>query len=416
MTPLSHPAGDALFERARRVIPGGVYGHQSPAFLVDGLFPRFLCEARGARVRDPDGHEYVDFLCAYGPMVLGYGDPVVEDAAAKQRALCDSGNLPAPNVVDLAERLVELTAGMDWAMFAKNGSDVCTWALAVARRATGRDLVAMAAGTYHGVHGWCNHVGRGFPDGERAGVVSFAWNDAGALEQLFERHPGRIAAVILTPFRHEAMHDSVLPAEGFLERVRALATAAGTAMIVDDVRAGFRLHIGGSLQCWGVVPDMVVYSKALANGYPVSAMLGCDALRSAAKEVFVTGTFFTQAVPIAAALATLRELAARDAIAAMDRAGRRLCDGLAARAGSLGLGVTLSGPPSIPFLTFDADAGSFERSRTFAAAAAAAGAFFHPHHNWFVSAAHEDRDIDAGLDAAEVGFRAVADRFGRDAA
>lgn len=414
MAEWSHPKGDALFERARRVIPGGVYGHQNPAYLVDGVFPRFLVEADGCRVRDTDGHEYVDFLCSYGPMVLGYRHPVVEAAAEEQRRRCDSGNLPAPNVVELAEKLVGLTAGMDWAMFAKNGSDVCTWALAVARRATGRDLVAMVGGTYHGVHGWCNPSGRGFPELDRTGVVRFAWNDADALEALFREHDGRIAAVITTPFRHEARFDSVMPAPGFFERVRELCTSRGAVMVLDDVRAGFRLHLGGSLQRFGVTPDMTVYSKAMANGYPLAAMLGADALRKAATEVFVTGTFFTQAVPIAASIATLDEIVRRDALGHMERVGRRLCDGLAARAAAAGLAVTISGPPAIPFLTFDADEGSLARSRAFAAEAVRRGAFFHPAHNWFVSAAHEDADIDFALDAAEAGLSAVAKSFGRD--
>jgi len=365
-------------------------------------------------VRDPDGHEYVDFLCSYGPMVLGYRDPVVEAAAARQRELCDSGNLPAPNIVELAEKLVALTPGADWAMFAKNGSDVCTWALAVARRATRRDLVAMVGGTYHGVHGWCNPLGRGFPDGERAGVVTFPWNDATALEDLFRRHDGRIAAVITTPFRHEARYDSVMCAEGFLQAIRALATEHGAIMISDDVRAGFRLSLAGSMHHFGVTPDVTVYSKAVANGYPLSVMLGAEPLRKAAQDVFVTGTFFTQAVPIAASIATVDELGRRDAIAKMDRTGRRLCDGLARRARAAGLAVTISGPPSIPFLSFVADEGSLARSRKFAAVAAMHGAFFHPAHNWFVSAAHEDADIDAALDAADAGFAEVAAGFGRD--
>jgi glutamate-1-semialdehyde 2,1-aminomutase len=410
-----HPRGDALFERAKRVIPGGIYGHQNPAFLVEGAFPRFLSEAEGCRVRDVDGHEYIDFLCSYGPMVLGYRDPVVEAAANAQRNCCDSGNLPAPNMVDLAEKLVALTAGMDWAMFAKNGSDVCTWALAVARAATGRELVAMVDGTYHGVHGWCNHFGAGFPDCDRQSIVTFPWNDADALESLFRTNDGKIAAVIVTPFRHEARYDSVMPAPGFLEAIRALCTANGAVMIVDDVRAGFRMHTGGSLQVFGVTPDMAVYSKAMANGYPLAAMLGNDSLRKAARNVFVTGTFFTQAVPIAASLATLDEIVRRDAIAHMDRVGRRLCDGLAARAAAAGLGVTLSGPPSIPFMSFVADEGGLARSRAFAGEAARHGAFFHPAHNWFVSAAHTDRDIDEALEAAEAGMAAVVAEFGKDA-
>lgn len=409
-----HPLGDALFERARRVIPGGIYGHQNPAYLVEGAFPSFLAEAEGCRVRDVDGHEYVDFLCSYGPMVLGYRDEVVEAAADDQRRRCDSGNLPAPNMVELAEKLVELTPGVDWAMFAKNGSDVCTWALAVARQATGRELVAMVDGTYHGVHGWCNPLGAGFPAGDTAAMAKFAWNDTAAVEELFAREGDRIAAVITTPFRHEARYDSVMPAPGFLETIRELCTRHGAVMIVDDVRAGFRLNMGGSLQHFGVTPDMVVYSKALANGYPLAAMLGSEALRKGARGVFVTGTFFTQAVPIAAAIATLDEMVRRDSIAHMERVGRRLMDGLAARAEAAGLAVTLSGPPSIPFMSFVGDEGGLDRSRTFAAEAARRGAFLHPAHNWFVSAAHRDADIDLALEAAEAAMEAVVADHGRD--
>ena len=416
MSRFEHPAGDELMARAQRVIPGGIYGHQSPAFLVDGVFPKFLSRAQGCRVEDPDGHVYIDFLCAYGPMVLGYRDPVVEAAAERQRRLCDVGNIPAPNMVELAEKIVGMTTGMDWAMFAKNGSDVCTWSLAVARHATGRDMVAMVEGTYHGVHGWCNGMRRGFPDSERAGIATFRWNDAASLEALLTSNDRRVAAVIVTPFRHEAMHDSEMPAPGFLQSVRDLCTRHGCVMIVDDVRAGFRMHLAGSTQCQGVTPDMIVYSKAVANGYPLAVMLGHDSLREAARAVFVTGTFFTQAVPIAAAIATLDELCARDAIAKMDHVGRRLCDGLVERALGFGLEVVISGPPSIPFMSFAADAGGFDRNRLFAGTAAAHGAFFHPHHNWFVSVAHEDADIDEGLRAAEAGFAAVAEKYGKDRA
>jgi glutamate-1-semialdehyde 2,1-aminomutase len=244
--------------------------------------------------------------------------------------------------------------------------------------------------------------------------VHFAWNDAAALEALFDAHAGKIAAVITTPFRHEARYDSVMPAEGFFESVRALCTKHGAAMILDDVRAGFRMHAGGSLQCFGITPDMLVYSKAMANGYPLSAMLGNEALRKAAREVFVTGTFFTQAVPIAASIATIDEIVRRDAIGHMHRVGKKLCSGLEELARASGLGVTISGPPSIPFMTFTADEGSLARSRTFAAEAARRGAFFHPAHNWFVSAAHRDEDIDVALDAAEAAMTAVAKEFGRD--
>ncbi len=400
-----------LLERARRVIPGGVYGHQNPAYLVAGDYPVFLTEAEGCRVRDPDGNTYIDFLCAYGPMVVGYRNPVVERAVERQRRRCDSGNLPAPNIIELAERLVALTPGADWSVFAKNGSDVTTWSLAVARQHTGRELIAMAAGAYHGVHGWCNHLGKGFTDTDRAGVVQFAWNDLQGLADLFHAHGDSLAAVIITPFRHEAGADSVMPAKGFLEAVRALSAHHGTVMIVDDIRAGFRLHIGGSTQLFGITPDLLLYSKALANGYPLSAMLGTDQLRLACEAVFVTGTFFTQAVPIAAALATLEVLQSENGIALMREAGSGFCMGLSSLSKEAGIPVTISGPPAIPFMTFDEDMGTFERSRVFATACIRRGVFLHPVHNWFVSTMHSNTDIDQALDAAAAGFAAVREAF-----
>jgi glutamate-1-semialdehyde 2,1-aminomutase len=181
-------------------------------------------------------------------------------------------------------------------------------------------------------------------------------------------------------------------------------------MIVDDVRAGFRLHMGGSTQVWGVTPDLLAYSKALANGYPLSALLGAERLRDAASEVFVTGSFFTQAVPLRAAMATLDVLEKTDGVQRMERAGRRFTHGLRAQAEHSRLAVTISGPPAIPFMTFSNDQ-KFRMSRTFAGACADRGVFLHPTHNWFVSAAHGDADIDAALAATEGAFDEVARAF-----
>lgn len=405
-----HETSRRWFERALRVVPGGVYGHQSPSLLTRDHFPFFLETASGCRVRDVDGNEYIDFMCAYGPMIVGYGNPEVEHAAAEQRAKCDTGNLPAPVFVELAERLVALTPGAAWATFAKNGSDVCTWAIAIAREATGRNAVVRVEGAYHGVHGWSNAVRRGFPESDRAGVRSFRWNDLDGLARLFHDEPGEIGAVIVTPFRHDVFADLELPAPGFLNGVRELTRRHGAVMIVDDVRAGFRLHMGGSTQLWGVTPDLLAYSKALANGYPLSALVGSEELRDAATKVFVTGSFFTQAVPLRAALATLDVLERTDGIRVIDRAGRRFTDGLRDQAARAGIGVTVSGPPAIPFMTFARDS-KFRMSRAFAGACADHGVFLHPTHNWFVSTAHGDEDVDEALAATERAFEQVARAF-----
>jgi glutamate-1-semialdehyde 2,1-aminomutase len=156
---------------------------------------------------------------------------------------------------------------------------------------------------------------------------------------------------------------------------------------------------------------LLCYSKALANGYPLAALLGKDSLRDAAKKVFVTGTFFTQAVPLAASLATLDEIEATGAIGRMNAAGKRLCDGLQAQARAADFEVTVSGPSSIPFMSFVADDGGFDRNRVFAGACARRGVFLHPVHNWFLSAAHTDGDIDAALEVTRKAFAEVRERF-----
>jgi glutamate-1-semialdehyde 2,1-aminomutase len=397
---------EALLERARRVVPGGVYGHQSPRMVVGGSYPYFFARGEGCRVWDVDGNEFIDLMCSYGPIVLGHRHPKVEEATRRQMADGDCFNAPSARWVELAERLVAITPFADWAAFAKNGSDVCTWSVAVAREHTGRPLVAKAAGAYHGAHAWCTPAPAGVTPEDTANVVTFTYNDRDSLRAVVERHRDRLAAIIVSPFRHDAFHDQELPAEGFLPGVRALCDAAGAVMILDDVRAGFRLHLGGSGEHFGVRPDLACYAKALANGYPLAACVGREALKPAAERVYFTGSYFTSAVPMAAALACLAELEASGAIAHMEAMGRRLQRGLEAQAASHGLPITYSGPPALPFMTFDGDV-KFARSRAFAAACAERGVYLTPYHNWFVSAAHQDRDVDQVLDVTDAAFAAV---------
>ena len=397
---------EELLARARRVVPGGVYGHQAPRMVVAGAYPYFFARGEGCRVWDVDGNEFIDLMCSYGPIVLGHRHPAVETAALHQMAEGDCFNAPSRRWVELAERLVAITPFADWAAFAKNGSDVCTWAVAVAREHTGRPLVAKAVGAYHGAHAWCTPAPAGVTSADTANVVSFTYNDIDSLRRVFDAHRGAIAAVIVTPFRHDAFHDQELPVEGFLAGVRALCDAEGAAMILDDVRAGFRLHLGGSGEHFGVRPDLACYAKALANGYPLSACVGREFLKGAAERVYFTGSYFTSAVPMAAALACLAEMEASGAIAHIHAMGTRLRQGIEAQAISHGLPIVYSGPPAMPFLTF-ADDVKFARSRAFAAACATGGVYLTPYHNWFLSAAHQERDIDQVLDVTDAAFAAV---------
>jgi glutamate-1-semialdehyde 2,1-aminomutase len=410
--PYRFDQSDSLFERAKQVIPGGIYGHQTPLLLVPGAYPKFFARGQGSRVWDVDDNEYIDFMCSYGPIVLGHRHPKVEEAAQKQAALGNCFNAPTPIWVELAEHLVSITPFADWAVFAKNGSDVCTWATEVARHATGRPKIAACEGAYHGAHAWCTPVANGTTPEDRANVVRFRYNDLHSLRRTIEENPGKLAGVIISPFRHDAGHDSELPVEGFLQGVRDLCDRNGMVFILDDVRAGFRLHMGGSGEVFGVRPDLSCYCKAIANGYPLSACVGRESLRQPAQEVFFTGSYFTSAVPMAASLACLKELDASGGIERMHTLGEKLRTGLLAQAKDAGFDVTYSGPPALPYMTFKADQGRYDRIKLFCAEASRNGVFLAPRHNWFLSAAHTERDIDQTLDVTARAFDAVRREFG----
>ena len=410
----------ALRARAARVVPGGMYGHQNAAALPPE-FPQFLERGRGCRIWDVDGREYVDFVCSFGPIVLGHAHPRVEAAVERQRSLGDCQNGPSPRMVELAERLVDLVPHADWAMFAKNGTDATTLALSIARAATGRSKVLVAAGAYHGSAPWCTPRPAGTTPEDRVHLLPFSYNDLASVEAAADRAGQNLAAILVSPFRHDARHDQTLVDPAFARGVRALCDRRGAALVLDDVRAGFRLDLRGSWEPLGVRPDLSAFSKAIANGYALAAVVGRDTLRDAATRVFATGSFWFAAVPMAAALATLDALEAGRGIDRMVKAGTLFRAGLDSQARAHGLRVTASGPVQLPFLTFAGDGGgngvpgTFERANVFTGEAARRGVWLHPWHNWFLSAAHTEDDIRFALERTDEAFAAVRARFGSDA-
>ena len=396
-------ASHALWERARRVMPGGVYGHQNGAAHGES-HPRFLVRGEGSHVWDVDGNEYVDWMCAYGPMVLGYRHPDVEKAVADQLACGDCLPLPGPRMVELAERLVALTPRADLVVFGKNGADATSWAVDVARAHTGRPRIARVLGGYHGTRPWTMPGLPGVPAHYREDLVEFAWNDLDGLGRLFDAHPGQIAVVITAPFDHATGTE---PAPGFFAGVRALCDAHGAVFAMDDVRAGFRFHLGGSCEYFGAAPDVICYSKAIANGHPLAATLAREALRPAAERVFFTGSFFFASAAFAAALATLETIESTDAIARIHHIGRLLVDGLADQAKHHGMAMLAPGPAAMPVIRF-ADDPDRTLTRRWCGLVTAGGAYAHPTHNWFVSAAHTEEDVARTLEATAAAFRILA--------
>jgi len=387
------------FQRASDVIPGGIYGHTSPAAGLPGVFPMYAESAQGCRFKDVDGNEYIDFMCGFGPIVLGYHDPSVDEAAAQQRKKGNLFNLPSTQMVELAEKLVDRIDFADWAVFAKNGSDVTTWATQVAREATGRKKILMVKGAYHGVDAWCTPGYGGVIEEDRMHIHTFAWNDLPSFHAAVSAYDGQIAAVVVTPYHHPGFRPSEMQEDGFLASIQKICNQKGIVFILDDIRVGFRLHHGGSHRVFGFKPDIACYCKALGNGYPISAAVGCGSLKTPAAKVFLTGSYWNNADAMAAASACLDQIIKRDVPGTLERMGDRLCRGLTELASRYGYTLRCTGPRTAPYPFFDQDK-NLRKIQQFCGYAVEMGAFFHPHHNWFLSAAHTEDDIDQALNIA----------------
>jgi glutamate-1-semialdehyde 2,1-aminomutase len=395
----------ALRERAKKVIPGGMYGHQSAGPLPPA-YPQFMGRGLGSHVWDVDGNEYIDLMCSYGPVLLGHRHPRVEEAAARQAAKADCQNGPSARIVELAEALTATVDHADWAIFSKNGTDATTQCVTIARAATGRRKILVARGAYHGAAPWCTPQLAGVMPEDRAHLRYFDYNDLASAEAAAEEAGDDFAGVLVSPIRHDLGIDEELPDPVFATGLRALCDRAGATLILDDVRCGLRLNNGGSWEPLGVAPDLSAWSKAIANGYALGAVLGRASLADAASSIYTTGSFWFAGVSMAASLATLQVLDEEDTVARMVKVGTLLRDGLAAQASAHGIGVNLSGPVQMPFLTFAGDR-DFALADTFSAAAIRGGVWLHPRHNWFVSGAMDEGDVKRVLDVTDSAFAAV---------
>lgn len=407
MQSVDGPEGEAWWRRADAVLPGGgIYLTRSARFAGEGVQPGFIAEAEGCRVTDVDGRRYLDFLCANGPNLLGYRHPEVEAAAARQRARADAASYFPPALVELAERLVARTPGMAWAVPAKNGSDVVALAARVARAATGRDALLLFEHAYHGFDPEWVPGGGGVPAPHRSAALHVPWNDAEAVERAAREHEGALAGVLMNPLDQNPGLDTSAPSADFLAAIERLRARTGGLLLLDDVRAGFRMHAAGSHVALGVEPDLLCLGKGLGNGYAVSALLGTEALRGAARGLVFTASYVFGAVALRAARAVLDIVDRGEALPAMERAGTRLRQGLLEAASAAGHRIRLTGPVTMPTLLFEDDP-RHERGRRFTAEAARRGVLFHPTLNHFLCAAHDDAAIEEAVQVSAEAFRAT---------
>lgn len=411
---------DLMFERARRVMPGGV---NSPvrAFRSVGGTPFFTVKAEGPCLETVDGRRLIDFVCTWGPAILGHGHPAVREAVAEALAKGTSFGTPSPAEVDMAELLVELVPSLEMVRMCNSGTEATMSCVRLARGATGRPKIVKFAGCYHGhvdsllVKAGSGALTGGHPDS--AGIpeaiagetLVLDYNDLAGLEALFAERGSEIAGVILEPY--PANVGLILPDPGFLEGLRELCTRHGVVLIFDEVMTGFRLGLAGVQGLTGIRPDLSAFGKIIGGGLPVGAFGGRrDLMEQLAPlgPVYQAGTLSGNPLAMAAGLAQLRVLQAEDPYARLDAAGKRIASALKDEAARLGIAVQVPQVGSMLSVYFSAnrvrnypdalasDAAAFRRLFH---AALAEGVYLPPsaYETWFLSTAHSDAIVDEAI-------------------
>jgi len=309
-----------LLKRAERVIPlGSQTFSKSRIVYPANAAPLFLSHGQGSHVWDVDGNEYVDFVNALLPVILGYDDPDVIEAVTRQLRRGVSFSLATELEVELAELLCNIIPCAEMVRFGKNGSDATSGAVRIARAATGRDRLAVCG--YHGWQDW--YIGattrnKGIPAAVGALTHKFPYNDLEALGRLLESHPREFAAVILEPMNVEE------PRSGFLEGVRDLAHEHGALFVLDEIITGFRYHLGGAQSLFNVIPDLATFGKSMGNGFPISAVVGKARYMREMEEIFFSSTFGGETLSLAASLATIRKMQREPVHEKMNATGARV--------------------------------------------------------------------------------------------
>ena len=345
-------------------------------------------------------------MCGYGPSILGYNHPEVEEAFKTSSEKGNTVSLASPIMVDLATKLVEMVDIADWALFGKNGGDATSLAVMIAREYTSKKKIVKIDDGYHGVAPWMQDKSRpGIIDSDNEHVLKIKWNDIEGLEELLSIHGNDIACFISSPYDHPVSRDNSLPEEGYWKKITSLCEQYEVLTIVDDVRAGFRINLGGSNVAFDFSPDMICFGKAIANGHPLASLVGTEKLKHSAEKVYFTGTQFFSAPPMAAALATLDQLQKVNAPNKLIEYGENLNRRLVKVAEKEGFNLIASGIPSMPYYRLeDVD---FETHFRWIDECVRRGVYMLGYHNHFISLAHRNEDIDFIENTAKQAFQSL---------
>jgi len=400
-----------MFEEAQALSPGGVMGIRRPYNFIPGEYPIFLEKGYAGHIIDVDGNDYIDMLCAYGPIIMGYDETEINEAVKQQmdKGFCFSLVQPLQN--ELERKLIEIIPSAEKVILVKTGSDATTLAIRIARGYNDRNKVLRCG--YHGWHDWAVEVHGGVPQATQDLTVEFEYGDLADLEEKLKANDGDVACVIITPVGHPLAKAVMAPPKGYLEGVRALADKYKVVLIFDEIRTGFRAALGGAQQRYGVTPDLSTFGKAMANGYAISAVVGkAEVMNVCEKKVFVSSTFFPNSLEMAAAMKCIEILQRDRIIEQVWEKGTWFLEALEKAVAASGMPVTVSGIPPMPFMLFDkVDGFHKERRELFYTETIRRGLFIQPFHHWYISARHTQADLEKAIRAITEALAVVAEKY-----
>ncbi|RPJ05847.1 MAG: aminotransferase class III-fold pyridoxal phosphate-dependent enzyme [Deltaproteobacteria bacterium] len=394
-----------LFDEAKKLVPGGVLGARKPSDFIEGEYPIFIEHGKGGRITDVDGNEYVDFLCGYGPIILGYREEEVDEAVIRQirdKGFCFSLTQKYQNL--LSKKLTEIVPCSEMSIFLKTGSDATTASIRIARAYTNR-IKVMRSG-YHGWHDWCVEMKGGVPEKFYEDVHEFRYNNLTELGELMARYGDQTAAIIMTPFGHPLHRKMEEPEPGFLQGVREIAAKYGAVLVFDEIRTCFRLRMGGAQELYGVTPDLTVLGKGMANGYAISVVTGkAEVMMAAAQKLFISSTFFPNSDAYIAALKTIEILERDNVLDNIWEKGGRFLKKIQEIINKHDVGAELSGVAPMFFITFKREEADPRRARAkrddFYTQLIRRGVFLTPHHHGYLCYRHTEKDLDMAAKAID---------------
>lgn len=409
--------GQALYERAKRLIPGGTQLlSKRPELFLPDQWPSYYSSAKGVETWDLDGNKYIDMsICGIGSTVLGFADPDVDEAVCQAIANGSMSTLNCPEEVELAELLCELHPWAEMVRYGRCGGEAMAIAVRIARARTRRDVVAFCG--YHGWNDW--YLAANLAEGDRldghllpglepAGVpralagtaLPFHYNKIDELKAIVSANGNQLAAIVMEPVRGSE------PAEGFLEAVRQIATETGAVLIFDEVTSGWRLNTGGIHLRYGVTPDIAVFAKGMSNGYPMAAIIGKANVMEAAQTSFISSTFWTERIGTVAALTTIRKHRQHDVGKHLDAMGQLVQTGWHEAASKSGLKLHVSGITPLGHFHFTGSENGPAMHTFFVQMMLERG--FLTTNSFYAMFAHQRHHVDAYLDAVRDVFDRIA--------